>query len=809
MFEAKQYVSNRNISLKAVTWNVCNSPPPSDIPLTSLFLPITDISVLALQEADPYTSLSSSQATLKAWEDAVLLSINQLHSQVNNGHTDSANDDENNDDKEDEGYSMIASNQLLGLHVLVFAKDSLTRQISDLKLSTTGTGLFGLWGNKGAAVIQFILGADTSQITAHEPQLTPQKSGIRITIIDCHLAAGESEKMNQRRRWELSQIHSGCKIPGPLASFAQTSDLLFDRSEFVQDDKVENPTNNIELSNDPILKVIKEGGISSSDEALATINSSQNATDSVSTPISTASATDEPFSAFSEKLSELTSPLSSPSSPSQVSMEYNDIIFLLGDLNYRTRQNPENSTDIILSSDIETLLTHDRLIQERFDGNILCGFVEGKINFLPTYKYLPTSVSDFDPARSPSYTDRIFHSVVINDNASGKTVVCTESNNLVRQTTYKSHMEYTNSDHKPVSANFILSVPLIDMPKRKEYIDNMLKKLSHSENASRPVVIVDPVDISVEDAVVLAPRSTKFVIKNANTGLAQWEILKAPGFGLQNYDFIEVSPVKGSILPNGSEKITVTCKFPIGFKEESITETLILHLKESHDHFITVNFKKLPTFIGVPLDELARIPHGIRNGFDSEMRVVNNIPREIWSLVDFLWSTLDQLEADTGEIKPGIVLMDNLFTRDSDAKLVIKIRDWLDTGMDWDSGLLETNSLILPSVASQLVLLLKNLPQPIIKIKSQTRVSPIDIMEAFGKQPLTLMEELSPIEANTLVYLLSFLRKTVMSHIIQLKTIGKVFSDCLIEKIPAEKSDIFGRIKRAKERLITNLVMNI
>ena len=121
----------------------------------------------------------------------------------------------------------------------------------------------------------------------------------------------------------------------------------------------------------------------------------------------------------------------------------NDFFFIFGDLNFKidfykediTNENSIKPSEIIQYKDI--LLKRDELI------NFLSEFKnvkEGKINFLPTYKFIKHSDKYDLSKRIPAWTDRIlFGNKNLND---------------INQIFYDSISEINISDHKPVSSLF-------------------------------------------------------------------------------------------------------------------------------------------------------------------------------------------------------------------------------------------------------------------------------------------------------------------------------------------------------------------
>ncbi|XP_027536715.1 synaptojanin-1 isoform X2 [Neopelma chrysocephalum] len=86
-----------------------------------------------------------------------------------------------------------------------------------------------------------------------------------------------------------------------------------------------------------------------------------------------------------------------------------DYIFWCGDFNYRIDMPNEEVKELIRQQNWDPLIAGDQLINQKNSGQIFRGFLEGKINFAPTYKYDLFS-DDYDTSekcRTPAWTDRI------------------------------------------------------------------------------------------------------------------------------------------------------------------------------------------------------------------------------------------------------------------------------------------------------------------------------------------------------------------------------------------------------------------
>jgi hypothetical protein len=122
-------------------------------------------------------------------------------------------------------------------------------------------------------------------------------------------------------------------------------------------------------------------------------------------------------------------------------MNQYDLVIFSGDLNYRINMDKEEVKKLIEEKNYEALLEKDQLYCSIKNKEIdLDDFYEGKINFMPTYKFLD-GTNDYDYAeRVPGWTDRILYRV--------------KNLNHIILCKYSSISDVKTSDHKPVFAIF-------------------------------------------------------------------------------------------------------------------------------------------------------------------------------------------------------------------------------------------------------------------------------------------------------------------------------------------------------------------
>ncbi|XP_037340461.2 phosphatidylinositol 4,5-bisphosphate 5-phosphatase A isoform X1 [Pungitius pungitius] len=153
-----------------------------------------------------------------------------------------------------------------------------------------------------------------------------------------------------------------------------------------------------------------------------------------------------------------------------------DVVFWFGDLNFRIEDYDIHVVKCAIDSNkLPLLLERDQLNMAKNTESILEGFVEGPLKFPPTYKF-DVGTHTYDTSakkRKPAWTDRILWrprrtgSPVPTHNAALQRGLTSwlGGSTKVTQHVYRSHMGFTISDHKPVSAMFSLHFPFrVDMP---------------------------------------------------------------------------------------------------------------------------------------------------------------------------------------------------------------------------------------------------------------------------------------------------------------------------------------------------------
>lgn len=252
------------------------------------------------------------------------------------------------------GYKLIASPQLIGLLSLVYASPRIQHLISSVSTCTVGTGLMGYGGNKGAAGVRLVLGETT-----------------RLVLINCHLAAMQNG--TDRRNWDHNEI---------------LRRMTFDKVKrdvlagFPADGNLNAPMTDEKESMNRADLVIWCGDLNYRIEL---------PNDDIRSALESFVPTEFPP----------TIPSEGPSSPASYVPPKS--------FNF-PRISRFQETQESLEATIRSLLVHDQLYKQQQLGKSFKCYKEGKISFLPTYKYDVGTLGVFDSSekqRAPSYCDRI------------------------------------------------------------------------------------------------------------------------------------------------------------------------------------------------------------------------------------------------------------------------------------------------------------------------------------------------------------------------------------------------------------------
>ncbi|KAI3325309.1 type II inositol-1,4,5-trisphosphate 5-phosphatase [Xylariaceae sp. AK1471] len=318
--------------------------------------------VLGLQEvvnlSHVHQSLYSDPSTVAKWQDALEAALPR-------------------------GYTLVTSQQLVGLLLLIYASPEVAATISNESTVSVGTGLLGYMGNKGAVVSRILLGETT-----------------RLVFSNCHLASGHDQTSFDRRCWDYNKImahtkflpinHSGVLEEEGDKMGDEDFCFFFGDLNFRLDGLPGNDIRHLltlhargeyDITKSESRRQLGEEGV------IVLHNTDEDNPDGTSTPgmVSREASFDRNDS--DESSEELPDP---------------------DDFMPDPHEDPAS-----LQATLDSLLPHDQLRKAMKDhGAFHEGWREGPITFLPTYKYDVGTVGLFDSSekkRAPSWCDRILY----------------------------------------------------------------------------------------------------------------------------------------------------------------------------------------------------------------------------------------------------------------------------------------------------------------------------------------------------------------------------------------------------------------
>uniref|UniRef100_A0A8C7DQK5 phosphoinositide 5-phosphatase n=1 Tax=Oncorhynchus kisutch TaxID=8019 RepID=A0A8C7DQK5_ONCKI len=371
-------------------------------------------------------------------------------------------------------------------------------------------------------------------------------------------------------------------------------------------------------------------------------------------------------------------------------MKHN-VVLWLGDLNYRLSDlDVDDVKDLIAKKDFETLHSYDQLKRQIDEKAVFVGFVEGEIDFLPTYKY-DTGSDQWDTSekcRVPAWCDRILWR--------GKNV---------RQLHYQSHMDLKTSDHKPVSS--LLEMGLVNEESYKNTFEEIVRSLDKMENECIPSVTLSRREFHFIDVKFMQHQAETLTLHNDGQVPCQFEFIQKLDERTYCKPWLTANPAEGGNVDIDLEVfVNRSTATELNAGHQQIEDILVLHLDRGKDYFLSVLGNYLPSCFGSSIQTLCQLRDPIQEIPLETIRELNtllpggniyrplDIPKEIWQMVDHLYRNAPK----QGELfqQPGL------------RSEFVEIRDCLDTGMP--DSLPGSNH----SVAEALLIFLDALPEPVV-----------------------------------------------------------------------------------------------
>ncbi|EZG07653.1 hypothetical protein H106_02937 [Trichophyton rubrum CBS 735.88] len=611
------------------------------------------------------------------------------------------------------GYTCIASQQLVGMLLLVYAAPSLEPHISSVSSTSVGTGFLGYTGNKGAVATRIVIGETT-----------------RLVFVNSHLAAGAEKANLERRNWDAAQIISRSNF-API----EEQDLIsgeinhqFGEEEF----SFWFGDLNYRLDGIPggdvrrllHLHVQDEFRPAKQNTPLQSIGNSQ---------------PEESRKSFESDITSL---------PSEegIQMEDNDL-------------DPAEDPASLLNT-LSSLLPHDQLqAQQKSGKSFHQGWREGPITFLPTYKYDVGRIGVFDSSekqRSPSWCDRILFrtksdhmrhikkvkeaeeakkrdeeikSLGLDKAAEDDNVLFdydpdqdaadydpeqddigedatnndTTGGNTISLLEYTSHQHIVSSDHKPIHADFDVTLDVVIPSLKTKIHQEVARELDKAENEARPdiTIVVDQqsearrsssggVAISTQPDTVhfgkvryRDPTSRSLTLANTGGVPATFAFHYNPSIDTagpyssppwlnirvdwpaNNSNQDDILPKEYTFQPGDSANVRLTlCISDIDFVRElnegkaKVDDILVLRVNDGRDHFLSIQGHWLPTSFGFSLEELTRIPEdGVRaisvsptSSGEDKTNSRSSGPRELFKLTEAIAEHTERAVAEWGMV---------------------------------------------------------------------------------------------------------------------------------------------------------------
>eukprot|EP01133_Synstelium_polycarpum_P001192 gene1192-1373_t len=417
-----------------------------------------------------------------------------------------------------------------------------------------------------------------------------------------------------------------------------------------------------------------------------------------------------------------------------ITMFDHDQLFWIGDLNYRIPLPDQEVKDRIKKKDFYTLFLHDQLFNQMKAGAAFEGFQEPPISFAPTYKY-DAGTEDYDSSekkRTPAWCDRVLW----------KTSKTAENVGILA---YKRH-ELLSSDHRPVSASFIIKVRAIIPDVRNRIYQEIVKDLDKKENDSMPDATINTNSIDFETIKFMTPVTKHLVLENVGQVIARFKFIPKLEERILCKSWLKISPIAGMMIPK--EKVTIELTVYVdnltshafNINGESMDDILILHLENGKDYFISIQGNFQNTFFGNSLENLVKYPSPIVGGtpLPAEQKKLS-VPKELWRIVDYIYSNGMREES--------------LFLESGVLSEMESIRESIDNGTPF-------GTFSIHSMAETLIRFLEYLCEPVFPFPMYQQALDASSTTLSCK---TLVSHLPSVNYNVFFYLISFLTE-VLTH---------------------------------------------
>uniref|UniRef100_A0A8B9JP55 phosphoinositide 5-phosphatase n=1 Tax=Astyanax mexicanus TaxID=7994 RepID=A0A8B9JP55_ASTMX len=422
------------------------------------------------------------------------------------------------------------------------------------------------------------------------------------------------------------------------------------------------------------------------------------------------------------------------------------IVLWLGDLNYRISDlEVDRVKGLILKKDFETLYSHDQLKRQMDEEAVFVGFLEGEIEFQPTYKY-DTGSDQWDTSekcRVPAWCDRILWR--------GKNIT---------QLYYKSHMSLRTSDHKPVSSVMQIGIKVVNEEAYKKTLEEIVRSLDKLENECIPSVTLSQREFHFNDVKFMQHRAETLTIHNDGQVPCQFEFIQKLDEPAYCKPWLTANPSKGflaqdSVVIDLEVFVNRSTAPELSSGQQQLEDILVLHLERGKDYFVSITGSYLPSCFGSsihtlcqlrePIQEILHRPLWVCSRLLTLLRVgmyrfnmekALDIPKELWMMVDHLYRNASKQE--------------DLFQQPGLRSEFEEIRDCLDTCTP------DTLPGSNHSVAEALLLFLDALSEPVVTFLQYQQC--LECCSSSG-QCKKIISMLPQCHKNVFNYVTAFLRE--------------------------------------------------
>lgn len=550
-------------------------------------------------------------------------------------------------------FELIATRQLVGIMVFAFIRKNHTPYISNVQLSYAATGFLNA-GNKGGVAARFKLYNRT------------------ICCVACHLAAHTANV--ERRNQDFSDVARKASFMPEHDAELKIENYELQTLKHYSKSTIDTTFNSFTLPSNPIM----QGSASGSSSWLGLASAAANAFYDISA------------GANSSVLN----------NPNAITVLDHDIIFWLGDLNYRIDASADKVLEYIRMCDWDNLYTYDQLQKQMQICEAFVGFKEGPIQFAPTYKferfeneYAKDENGGFK--RIPAYTDRILWRFGVDeDDPNGMPDLSLDE--------YSSAQSVFSSDHRPVYALFRMTFGVEDFTRKRKVEDEINKELDVRQANYKPSLQISSPFVDLGDVYFEQEYERTVSIRNVGTvptifsaktpsDFPRWVV-----FDRVHWQDIELAPGRSVSLDIrivvSSKNGTADVLCSEGCKMEA---TILLSANPGNvNELIQIRGRYMATTLGLSLETLSLLSEPVTNltksppsrtreilyrrEFDDDQKsapgiVPLSVPKELWILIDALvcehdgdkWSHLNKFpslflgKVNKAEVQQVVKLIDN------------------------------------------------------------------------------------------------------------------------------------------------------